>query len=52
MLTSRQRDGAAHDNQVVATVTAGDHHLWPVQRADDTADDHLDGVPALHLLKG
>jgi hypothetical protein len=47
-----QRDGAADDDQVVAAVQAGDHHVGPGDRAEDAADDHLPGVAVLHLSSG
>jgi hypothetical protein len=47
-----QRDGAADDDQIVAAVQAGDHHVGPGDRAEDAADDHLSGVAMLDFLEG
>lgn len=44
-----QRHGASDHHELVSAVAAGDGDLEPVDRAEDAADDHVDGVAVLDL---
>jgi hypothetical protein len=47
-----ERDGPADVDEFGALLPAGDHHLGPFDRAEDAADDHLDGVAVIEPSLG